>query len=79
MAAGVASQFLEILAGDQRAARKRVAVLAVLAALLSVPAWLLWTPWQGLAIHAVALVVGCGAGLLAGRSMVQRYEASIRG
>jgi len=79
VAAGVASQFLEILRGDQRGARKRVTVLAVVALLLCLPAWYLWQPWQGIAVHAGAVAVGIGAGLLVGRAMVQRYEASIRG
>lgn len=81
VAAGVASQFLEILAGDARAARKRVAVLAAVAVILLVPAWLLWPDpwWAGLATHAGAVVVGLGAGMLAGRAMVQRFEASVRG
>lgn len=78
MAAGVASQFLDILSGEQRGARKRVAVVAVLAAALFAPAWVLWPVW-GLAVHAGGLAVGIGLGLLAGRSMVERYESSIRG
>ena len=78
VAAGVASQFLEILAGDQRAARQRLGVLAVVAVLLFIPAWLLWNPW-GLAVHAVALLAGAGLGAYIGRNLVVRYEASIRG
>jgi hypothetical protein len=79
VATGVASQFLDILQADARAARKSVAVFATLSLLLFVPAAFLWPVWPGIAVHAGALVVGLGAGLLVGRAMMQRYEASIRG
>jgi len=79
VAAGVASQFLEILAADHRAAQRRVAVLGVVAALLLAPAAFLWPVWPGMAVHAAAVVVGAAVGVLEARSLSRRYEASIRG
>lgn len=78
MPAGVASHFLQILADDQRAARGRVTLLAVLALALVVPAWFLAAA-LGLIVHFAAAFVGIVVGVLLARSTTQRYERSIRG
>jgi len=75
----VASHFLNILAADQRSARTKVAVSAVLAVALFGLGYYLLPPWQGVAVTGAALLVGVLAGWLAARSRVRRYEESIRG
>lgn len=75
---GVASHFLQILAGDQRSARGKVTLLALLALALFAAAYALGGA-GGLLVHLGALVAGIVLGLLAARSAVRRYEASIRG
>jgi membrane associated rhomboid family serine protease len=74
----VASHFLQILAADQRSARSKVLLLAFLALALLAPALFL-AGWGGLWVHAGATAAGILAGLLLGRTVVRRYEASIRG
>jgi ABC-type Na+ efflux pump permease subunit len=74
----VASHFLQILAGDQRSARGKVLLVALLALLWSGFAWLLGG-WWGILVHVGATAAGTVLGLLAARSTVRRYEASIRG
>jgi hypothetical protein len=74
----VASHFLQVLAGDQRSARGKVLLVAVLAVLWSGFAWMLGG-WGGVTLHIVATLVGVALGVLAARSQVRRYEASIRG
>lgn len=78
MPSGVASHFLDILGADRRAARTRAVVGAVLGVAFLGLAQLLFPLW-GMAVHAGAFAVGALVGLLAGRSRVRRYEASIRG
>lgn len=78
MPPGVASHFLHILAGDQRSARGKVFLAAVLALAWAVLAWLLGG-WWGVLAHAAAALVGVGLGILVARATVRRYEASIRG
>jgi hypothetical protein len=74
----VASHFLQVLAGDQRSARGKVLLVAVLALLwLGFAAFL--AGWWGILVHVGATVAGAALGLLAARSQVRRYEASIRG
>lgn len=75
---GVASHFVHLLDADRRACSRRVAVLAVVAALLAAPAYVLY-PWQGLLVHAVAVLVGLLLGQLFTRRRVLEYEASLRG
>jgi hypothetical protein len=75
---GVASHFLQILAGDQRSARAKVVGVALLAAAWCVFAYLLGG-WGGVAIHLGAAIAGAVLGLLAARATVRRYESSIRG
>jgi hypothetical protein len=76
--AGVASHFLDILAGDQKAGRRRMSLWIVLAIALLAPAFYL-DGWRGAAVHAGALVAGVLAGLLVARVRVRSYEDSIRG
>ena len=78
MPPGVASHFLQILAGDQRSARGKVLLVAALALLWGAFAWLLGGGW-GLLVHVGATLAGLALGVLAARSTVRRYEASIRG
>jgi len=51
--------------------------MTVLAVLLFAPAWFITSPW-GLAVHAGALLVGAGGGLLLARARSRKFEASIR-
>jgi hypothetical protein len=74
---GVASHFVQMLRGDRRHLRRRVVVLLVVAALLAAPAYFLW-PWQGLLVHAIALLAGFLAGHLATRKKTRTYESSLR-
>ncbi|HEX2065477.1 MAG TPA: hypothetical protein VHI93_01560 [Candidatus Thermoplasmatota archaeon] len=78
MPPGVASHFLQILAGDQRSARGKAMLAAALALLWAAFAWLLGG-WGGVLVHAAAASGGVLLGLLAARTAVRRYEASIRG
>jgi hypothetical protein len=75
----VASHFLNILAADARSARTKVVVATILGLGLFGLAYILAPPWQGVAVHAGALLVGGLVGLLAARSRIRRYEQSIRG
>lgn len=78
MPPGVASHFLQILAGDQRSARAKVTLLSVLAAALFGAAYAL-AGWGGLLVHLGTLAAGLALGGLAARAAVRRYESSIRG
>src|SRR5262249_22479795 len=42
-------------------------------------AWMLYQPWQGVAIHAGAVGLGAILGFLTARTRVTRYRDSIRG
>lgn len=75
---GVASHFVHLLDADQLACRRRMVVMLVVALALAVPAYLIY-PWQGLLVHAVAVLVGLLAGQLFSRRRVAAYESSLRG
>lgn len=78
MPPGVASHFLQVLAGDQRSARGKVILTTLLAILfLGFAAYLGGA--GGMGVHAGSVLVGVVAGLLVARSTVRRYESSIRG
>lgn len=78
MPPGVASHFLQVLAGDQRSARGKVLLTAILAILfLGFAAYLGGA--AGMGLHAGAVLAGILGGLLVARSTVRRYESSIRG
>lgn len=78
MPPGVASHFLQVLAGDQRSARGKTLLSLVLALLFLGLAFALGG-WGGALVHLVSLALGFVLGLLAARSQVRRYETSIRG
>jgi hypothetical protein len=75
---GVASHFLQILAGDQRSARSKALQSTILAVVWAAFAYVLGG-WGGVAIHAGTAALGVFLGLAAARSAVRRYESSIRG
>jgi hypothetical protein len=79
---GVSQDFLRILEADARAGIRRIWTLGVLALLLFAPAWYLadreGTAWWGLVLHAVALGLAVGAGLLWGQRRLRAYEESLR-
>jgi hypothetical protein len=75
---GVASHFLQVLAGDQRSARGKVLLCAGLALLFLGLAYLLGG-LGGMGVHVVAVLVGLALGLAVARAQVRRYETSIRG
>ena len=75
---GVASHFVHLLDADTRACRRRAVVLLVVTLALALPAYLLY-PWQGLLVHAVAVVVGLLVGQVFSRRRTAAYEASLRG
>lgn len=75
---GVASHFVDLLGSDQATAGRRGMVLFVVALLLAIPAYLI-APWQGLAVHTLAVIAGLVAGNLVSRRRVRTYEASLRG
>lgn len=88
--AGVASHFVDLLASDQLTARRRATTLAVVAAVLAIPAYAvagaagdgLLDPGRlaflGLAAHALAVLAGLIAGNLVTRRRVLAYESSLR-
>ena len=78
MSSGVASRFLDILGSDQGVSVKRIVVAALLAAILAVPAYFIY-PWQGVAVHAAAAVLGLLAGHVAAGRRIASYEAGLRG
>ena len=78
MPPGVASHFLQILAGDQRSARGKVLLSGVLAVVFLGLALFLGGP-SGMLVHLGAVAVGLLVGLAVARSTVRRYESSIRG
>lgn len=78
MPKGVAREFLDVLEGDERAARLRFVVMLCVAALLLGPAWYLAPPW-GLVTSAAATAAGFGLGLLWGQRRVRVFEESLRG
>ncbi|MGB0652005.1 MAG: hypothetical protein ACPGQL_02295 [Thermoplasmatota archaeon] len=78
MARGVASNFLQILDGDARAAHRRIIILAVLLPVLAAPAYLLGD-LVALGAHAVVGLLALPVGYLAGRSRyVGTFEASLK-
>ncbi len=78
MPRGVAKDFIQLLSGAQRSGRMRVIMLFVLALILFIPAWLLWSPF-GAVIHGTVLLVGLGIGALFGWRTSRGYEDSMRG
>ncbi|MEK6975681.1 MAG: hypothetical protein AABY18_04985 [Candidatus Thermoplasmatota archaeon] len=74
----MASHFVDLLGSDQATAGRRAVILLVVAALLAIPAYLI-APWQGAAVHVLAVVAGLVAGNLVSRRRARTYEASLRG
>ncbi len=74
---GVGSHFVQLLEADRRAIARRIVVMAIVAVLLLVPAYLIY-PWQGVGVHAVGLLCGLLVGSLASRRRTAAYEASLR-
>jgi hypothetical protein len=69
---------MDLLGADRTAARRQATVMAVLAVLLAVPAYLLASPWQGPAVHVLAALFGVLLGLVAARRRAGAFEASLR-
>jgi hypothetical protein len=75
--AGVATRFLDIVAGDHRASRKRAVLAIVIGLALGVPAYFLGH-WVGVGVHAATILAGAGLGVLAARRRSRVYESSMR-
>jgi hypothetical protein len=75
---GVASHFVQLLGADVQACRRRAVVLGILAMVLALPAYFIY-PWQGLVVHAVAVLIGLLAGQVWSRRRTAAYETSVRG
>ncbi|MGB1697314.1 MAG: hypothetical protein ACPHK8_02830 [Thermoplasmatota archaeon] len=75
MARGVNHQFYHIVQSDRDTYRNWLWIAGALALALFAPAYFLY-PWLGAAVHAGALALGLGVGLLlATRTMQKRQEA----